>query len=164
MTKKRPTAANSKAATKAKPRGKPWKKGQSGNPAGAPKRGESWAEIIKRIGDMTPIEAAEHAKAIAGKLRTMGNALTLKEAVVVRVYAALLFEPSASLLNAFMERAEGKVQDRVDVTSGGQALAVEIGIKQIDYRTAIAETETGSSGDRETSGEDKSPVNGTQVG
>ena len=107
------TAANTK--TSAKPRGKPWKKGQSGNPRGAPKRGESWAEIIKRIGDMTPSEAAEHARTIAGKLKTIGDGLTLKEAVVVRVYAALLFEPSASLLNAFMERAEGKVKELVDV-------------------------------------------------
>lgn len=99
-----------------------WKKGQSGNPAGAPKRGESWSEIIKRIGDMTPIEAAEHAKAIAGKLRSMGDGLTLKEAVVVRVYAALLFEPSASLLNSFMERAEGKVADSFNLNNTGELL------------------------------------------
>jgi hypothetical protein len=101
-----------------------WAKGVSGNPKGAPKRGESWGEIIKRIGDMTPIEAAEHAHAIAGKLKTIGGALTLKEAVVVRVYAALLFEPQASLLNAFMERAEGKIPNPIDVTSGGQVLEV----------------------------------------
>jgi hypothetical protein len=109
------SAANSKAT--AKPRGKPFPKGVSGNPAGAPKRGESWAEIIKRIGDMTPAEAADHASEIAKQLRKIGNSVTLKEAVVIRVYAALMFDPSASLLNSFMERAEGKVTDRVDITS-----------------------------------------------
>ena len=91
-----------------------WKPGQSGNPAGSPKRGESWAEIIKRIGDMTPIEAADHANEIAKQLRKIGGGLTLKEAVVVRVYAALLFEPQASLLNSFMERAEGKVAQPIE--------------------------------------------------
>lgn len=109
---------------KRKPPKTAWSKGQSGNPAGAPKRGESWAEIIKRIGEMTPIEAAEHAKAIAGKLRTLGDGLTLKEAVVVRVYASLLFEPTASLLNSFMERAEGKVKGELDLTSDGEPLKV----------------------------------------
>ena len=93
-----------------------WKPGQSGNPAGSPKRGESWAEIIKRIGDMTPVEAADHANEIAKQLRKIGGGLTLKEAVVVRVYAALLFEPQASLLNSFMERAEGKVSQPLDVS------------------------------------------------
>ena len=93
-----------------------WKPGQSGNKLGRPSTGESWGEIIKRIGNMTPIEAAKHANAIAGKLKAMGGDLTLKEAVVVRVYAALLFEPQASLLNAFMDRAEGKVLTPIDVS------------------------------------------------
>jgi hypothetical protein len=92
-----------------------WKPGQSGNPAGAPKRGESWKEIIDRIGEMTPIEAAEHAKAIAAKFKPMGDRITLKEAVVIRVYADLLFQPSPGMLNTFMERTEGKVQDSLQV-------------------------------------------------
>lgn len=84
------------------------------NKAGAPKRGESWAEIIDRIGNMTPIEAAEHAKAIAGKLKSMGDAITLKEAVVIRGYASLLFEPTSSLMNVYMDRTDGKVTDNLN--------------------------------------------------
>jgi hypothetical protein len=116
---------------KKKPRGKPFPKGVAQNPRGAPKRGESWAEIIKRIGDMTPVEAANHANAIASKLRTMGDAITLKEAVVVRVYASLLFEPTSSLLNTFMERAEGKVTEPIDLTSKGEK------IEDDEFRNAI---------------------------
>jgi hypothetical protein len=63
---------------------------------------------------MTPVEAADHANEIAKQLRKIGGGLTLKEAVVVRVYAALLFEPQASLLNSFMERAEGKVAQPIE--------------------------------------------------
>jgi len=115
------TTANSRPT--AKPRGKPFPKGVSGNPKGAPKRGESWAEIIKKYGDMTPVEAAESVIAVAKQLKPFGNTITLKEAVVVRIYAALLFEPQASLLNAFMERAEGKVINQIDVTSDGESMA-----------------------------------------
>jgi hypothetical protein len=83
---------------------------QNINKKGAPMRGESWAEIIDRVGKMTPIEAAEHAKAIAGKLKSMGGDMTLKEAVVIRGYAALLFEPSPGLMNVYMDRNDGKVE------------------------------------------------------
>ena len=108
-------AVNPDTSAKKKPRGKPFTgKSDPRNGAGAPKRGESWADIIKRIGDMSPIEAADHAKAIANKLRVLGDGLTLKEAVVIRVYASLMFEPTASLLNSFMERAEGKVVQPVE--------------------------------------------------
>ena len=117
-------ADNSGKVRRKMPVGKPFVKGQSGNPKGGPKRGESWAEIIKRIGNMTPVEAAAHAQTIAGKLKAMGDGLTLKEAVVIRVYASLLFEPQPGLLNSFMERAEGKIVNPVDVTSGGQVLEV----------------------------------------
>ena len=86
-----------------------WKPGQSGNPKGSPKRGESWAEIIKRYGEMTPGEAAQESMELARKLLSIGEGVTLKQAVVLRVYAALLFEPQASLLNAFLDRAEGTV-------------------------------------------------------
>jgi hypothetical protein len=112
VKKQSETTANNKGT--AKPRGKPFPKGVSGNPKGAPKRGESWADIIKRIGDMSPIEAAQHAQMIAGKLKQLGGEITLKEAVVIRVYASLLFEPTASLLNSFMERAEGKVVQPIE--------------------------------------------------
>ncbi len=106
--------------------------GVSGNPAGAPKRGESWAEIIKRIGDMTPEEAANHAESIAKKLKVIGNGVTLKEAVVIRVYASLMFEPTASLLNSFMERAEGKVE---------QPIKGNIGLTWSDFVNGITEAD-----------------------
>lgn len=106
---KRKSRVNSKA--KAKPRGKPFtgRDDPRVNLKGAPKRGESWTEIIKRYGEMTPGEAAQESMELARKLLSIGEGVTLKQAVVLRVYAALLFEPQASLLNAFLDRAEGTV-------------------------------------------------------
>ena len=115
---------------------------QNRNTKGAPKRGESWAEIIDRIGNMTPIEAAEHAKAIAGKLKAMGDAMTLKEAVVIRGYAALLFEPTSSLMNVYMDRTDGKVTDRVDLTSGDEPLKPPQVIEIIKHYTKDDESDS----------------------
>lgn len=132
MAKK--SAANTNGT--AKPRGKPWPKGVSGNPAGAPKRGESWAEIIKRVGEMTPAEAAQRSLVLAKELLKVGDGVTLKEAVVLRVYGALLFDPQPGLLNAFMERAEGKVAQTVNVNPSDALLAKmkELGLSWEDVR------------------------------
>lgn len=88
---------------------KAWVKGgASPNPKGAPKRGQSWKEIIHEIGEMTPDEARQMCAQLFSKVN-LHDEVTLKQAVVMRVYAALLFDPQPGLLNAFMERVEGKV-------------------------------------------------------
>ena len=138
-------AVNSKNTAK-KPPGKPFTKGDPRiNRAGAPKRGESWAEIIDRIGNMTPIEAAEHAHAIAGKLKQMGGAMTLKEAVVIRGYAALLFEPTSSLMNVYMDRTDGKVKEQIDVTSNGQTLGSAADEARTEIQRKLASIATSGS-------------------
>lgn len=106
--------ANKPASRK---RGNPnWVKGgASPNPAGAPKRGESWTELIKRFGEMTPSEAAQVSLELSKKLLSIGDGVTLKQAVVLRVYTALLFDPNPGLLNAFMDRAEGKVKQAIEI-------------------------------------------------
>ena len=103
-----------------KKRGNPnWKKGQpSPNPAGAPKRGESWGEIIKKIGNMTGEEVAQYAETfreIAKDLGKLGK-MTLKESAVLRAYHAFLQEPNASLWNVLLDRDEGKVPDVLEAT------------------------------------------------
>jgi len=94
---------------------RPWKKGQSGNPKGRAKEGESWAAIIKKIGDMTGVQLAEYFSTYAPQFRKIGP-VTMKEAVVARAYLALAFEPSGSLFNALADRAEGKVTQPIDVS------------------------------------------------
>lgn len=113
-------ATNNNGANSGKKRGrienlKPWPKGVSGNPKGAPRRGESWAEVIKRISELTPSEAAQMSLELSKKLLSIGDGVTLKQAVVLRVYSALLFDPDARLFNAIMDRAEGKVTQAITV-------------------------------------------------
>lgn len=110
---------NTQKPKKRKPPKTAWKPGESGNPAGAPKRGESWAELFNSIGNLTGEEVANKAMLWAGKFKKMPKGVTLKELVVVRAYAALLDESNARLLKEVMDRAEGKVADVVKGTGEG---------------------------------------------
>ena len=121
------TATKSTANTKSvsgKRRGnpqnlKPWKPGQSGNPAGAPKRGESWAEVIKNVSDLTPKDAMKllgDKGDLVRAFKQMPQNVSLKTLVVLRAFAAMMFEPQASLWSHILDRTEGKVPQPVDMT------------------------------------------------
>ena len=97
-----------------------WKPGQSGNPKGRPREGESWAAVIKRISSMDADEIA----VMVGKDNELGQQLmqlpkgvAMKELVTARVLASLMFEPTPGLWNGLMERAEGRVPLAVDITT-----------------------------------------------
>jgi hypothetical protein len=117
------TTANSKKT--AKPRGKPFPKGVSGNPAGRPKDGESWAAIYAAVGNMYTQDILDFIGAnndLGRMVAGLPKNVQLKYLTAIRVFAALLFEPSSGLLKEVMDRTEGKVTDRVDVTSGGEKI------------------------------------------
>lgn len=112
------------------PKGKPFVKGQSGNPAGRPKDGESWSAIIKAVGDMS----SDDILALVGRDNDLGREIAalpkgvqMKYLVTARVFAALMFEPTAGLWNNLMDRAEGKVSDKLDVTSKGEQIKGYVG-------------------------------------
>jgi len=117
-------AAKSKSTAKPKPKTKrkatpaSWKKGQSGNPKGRPKDGESWAGIIRAVGDMYTDDILE----IIGPTTDLGKALQqmpknvqMKYLVTMRIYAALMFEPSGTLWNNLMDRVDGKVKEQIQM-------------------------------------------------
>lgn len=105
------TAAKSKKT--AKPRGKPFPKGVSGNPAGRPKDGESWAGVFKDLANKTAEELAElfGNNDLGIAYRKFPKGVQMKYLIGGRILAALMHEPSGSLLTSYMERMEGKVPD-----------------------------------------------------
>ncbi len=116
------TANNGKTA---KPRGKPFPKGVSGNPAGRPKDGESWAAIIAAVGNMYPEDVLE----LVGRNNDLGRTIAqlpkgvqMKYLVTARIYAALMFEPTQGLWKELMERAEGKIPDKLDLKSDNKVI------------------------------------------
>lgn len=110
-------AANSKK-TATKPRGKPFPKGVSGNPSGRPKDGESWAGVFKELANKN----AEELAAMFGEndlglaYRKFPKNVQMKYLVGGRILAALMHDPSGSLLTSYMERMEGKVPDNSNHT------------------------------------------------
>lgn len=108
--------AKPKALRKQPPPKSAWPKGKSGNPKGGrPKSEHTWGAIFAEIGNLTGAAAAKKFPVIAQQLASAGNTVTLKEAVAMRVYAALIFEPSGSLLEKVMDRMEGKLPFPMDV-------------------------------------------------
>ena len=123
MTKK---SANTQKTDKRKAPRSAWKPGQSGNPNGRPKDGESWSAIISSIGNMYP----EDILAFIGIDNDLGKEIAhlpknvqMKYLVVARVFAALMFEPTSGLLKELLDRLEGKVSERIDMTTGGEKLS-----------------------------------------
>jgi hypothetical protein len=107
-----------------------WKPGQSGNPAGRPKDGESWASVIAAVANWYPEDLLD----IIGRDNDLGREIAhlpkgvqMKYLVTARVFAALMFEPTSGLWKELMERAEGKVSDKLELSGkDGNDLTVTI--------------------------------------
>ena len=79
---------------------------------------------------MTPDEARAMCAQLFSKV-PIHDEVTLKQAVVMRSYAALLFEPQPGILNAFMDREDGKVAQPITQMTDAelkQFIAATIGI------------------------------------
>jgi len=119
------------------------------NPKGRPKDGESWAAIIKTVGDMYPSDIV----AFVGRNNDLGRMLAklpqdvqMKYLVVSRVFSSLMFEPSSGLWKELMERAEGKVADKFDINANGTTKVI---IEYADVEDTDTETASGTDTDQD---------------
>jgi hypothetical protein len=94
---------------------------------GAPKRGDSWAETIKAIGELDGPSIAAMWDTQHKEFGKLPEGITMKQLVVMTVYAALLREPSPGNWRELMERADGKVKDQVEL-SGDEEKPITIRI------------------------------------
>lgn len=78
---------------------KPFKKGQSGNPAGRPKKGSAIADILNDIGNETIVIKD-------------GKEITKRQAVLYKVYEHAVKGESWAV-NFIADRTEGKALERV---------------------------------------------------
>jgi len=82
------------------------------NRDGAPRKGQSWAETIKRLTDMTREEAIAYVggpKTHLGKLlRELPANVPIKDALILAYIVQFGREPSASFLAGLADREDGK--------------------------------------------------------
>ncbi len=95
---------------------KAWKPGQSGNPKGRPRDGESWAATLTWALNLTGEQAAEIAPSYMSKEFKKLGKRQLREVISLRVAFQLLMEPGAALVSAVMDRIDGKPRQPVDLT------------------------------------------------
>jgi hypothetical protein len=126
-----------------------WKPGQSGNPAGRPKDGESWAAIFAAVGNMYTQDILDFIGAtndLGRMIASLPRGVQVKYLTVIRVYAALLFEPSQGLLKEVMERVEGKVTEKLDVNADGTMRVI---IEYADNQNPVTPPAPGADTDQE---------------
>lgn len=115
-------AKKPKKPAKKKPTPASWKKGQpSPNPKGRPPEGQSWKAIIKQVSNMTPakiVDLVGDDNDLGQAYKKMPQKTRMKVLVVLRSMAALMFDPSPSLLEHLMDRDEGKVKEELELTAG----------------------------------------------
>ena len=103
-----------------------WVKGTDPpNPTGRPKDGESWSGILQVIGDMYTDDILEFIpknNPLGKEIAKMPKNVQMKYLVGIRVYAQLMFDPSSGLLNALLDRLEGKVTQAIDMTTKGEKI------------------------------------------
>lgn len=106
-----------------------WKPGQSGNPAGRPKEGKSWAGILRELSEMSADDIARMVGAdneLGRMLMTLPPKVQMQYLITARVMASLMFEPQPGLFNALMERTDGRVPQAVDLTMADKTIIVKL--------------------------------------
>ncbi len=104
-------------------------KGSTLNPKGRPPIDNSWAGIIREVMGMN---AETLATEMGGNTNELGHALLklprgvpIKRLLAARLIAALMFDPTPGLVNALMDREEGKVAQPVDIKAKVSKVVIE---------------------------------------
>ena len=114
-------APANKEKTKRKAPPHAWKPGQSGNPKGRPKDGQSWAAVWKECTEKTPAEVLSlinTSNDLGKAFKSYPPNVQMKYLVALRALSALMFDPQASMLNAIMDREDGKVAEKFEASGG----------------------------------------------
>ena len=81
------------------------------NKEGAPKRGQTWGESVKRITDMTREEVIKYVGArtrIGRLMKELPPKIPIKDALILSSIIAYGREPNARMFQALTDREEGK--------------------------------------------------------
>jgi hypothetical protein len=88
---------------------------------GRPKDGENWKNIAAEISNMNTADIlsfVSETSELGKAFKRLSPNVQMKWLVLLRVIYILATEPNAGLFNAFLDRVEGKVADRVQMDGG----------------------------------------------
>src|SRR3990167_10273800 len=100
----------------AKPRGRPWPAGVSGNPGGRPKITDNSITYWLRLYlGMSPSQVADAAETFAKELRKFKTPMPTAAVIAVNAVNALMNDPDPRLLAHVLDRTDGKLTNTLAV-------------------------------------------------
>ena len=95
--------------------GKPFKKGQSGNPKGRPKKGEAWADVANQLLDSNEIDIT--MKMSNGKIKNLNLEAdkSFRHAVIIGQIKQAM-DGNVQAARELADRTEGKSRERREVS------------------------------------------------
>ena len=109
-------AAQNSDGNRPKVPGKPFQKGQSGNPGGRPKGAVSVTHWLREWGAMTTAQAAELCTLYAKELRKHDSGdIPLAGVAALRVWMSIIDEPSPGLIAHILDRIDGPVKQKIEM-------------------------------------------------
>lgn len=91
-----------------------FKSGESGNPKGRPKKGDTWADILEEVSERLVVINAE-----------TGEKITLKEAVAIKAFQEAA-KGNSLMFNAIMNRMSGYPKHRIEAHNLNYIMDVEL--------------------------------------
>jgi hypothetical protein len=139
-------AQNSTKTVKPRGKGRPFQKGQSGNPGGRPKNEQSISYWLAEFGKMTPRELADLCETYAADLKKVKGDMPMFAHIAIRALMGQINEPSPGLFAHILDRTEGKVKDKLEL-SGDSTAPLRIVI-EYDHPGEAAEPASGPAPDQ----------------
>lgn len=103
------------------------------NKDGAPRRGQTWRESVKRLTDMDRDELIEY---VGGKKTRIGRLLAsapanipIKDSVIIAAITAFLIDPSPRMFQVLADREEGRPNQPI---SGADGTPLKIVVEYAD--------------------------------
>lgn len=105
--------------------GKGWKKGQSGNPSGRPKKGEAWADVANSLLNSNEINIT--MKMSDGKIKKMDLEAdkSFRHAVIIGQISAAM-NGNVQAAKELADRTEGKAKETKEITNKNEPIQVMV--------------------------------------
>jgi hypothetical protein len=101
-----------------------WKPGHSGNPGGRPKNEQSISYWLSEYGSKTPSELADLCTQYASDLKKVKGDMPMFAHIAIRALMAQINEPSPGMFAILLDRTEGKVQEKLQLSGDPSAPVV----------------------------------------